>query len=188
MKRIVVIFIAMVMVISLPACTTLQKREPGVYTFAKTGDKNKLAGTSKLMNIIDGFPADYRDQCVLIQGKLLYLFGEPLYESADLEDQYTYVIEVTDETGETGCLTVYHGPSGPAIGSAASDDRIIDAARALIQEINAGEPVDFTYEGYYPDGPSRVWMGIKGGEPYYIEELITDPDEIAAMRNELYPG
>lgn len=152
-----------------------------MYTFHAINDKSVLKGTSKLKNIIDGFPQDYNKQCALIQGKLKNLFGNPFYETLDLENQYSYIIQATDKNGNNCYLDVYCGPSGPAIGGIGSVEGIMDAALQLIREIQMAAPSDFHYEGYYPDTLSKISTGVKDGAAYYNEETMTDPDEIKRM-------
>ncbi|MCM1258274.1 MAG: hypothetical protein NC307_10545 [Roseburia sp.] len=68
------------------------------YQFKAVNDLEKISG-AKIMNIIDGFPSDYSEQEVLIYGKRKTLFGEPLYEEKDVENQYTYGVVTTTEDG-----------------------------------------------------------------------------------------
>lgn len=196
MKQIFSSTLAIILMVLLVACNsaqeeetsmyTFEKEETGMYTFEKIDDESKLIGTSWLISVIDGFPADYSKQCVLFQGKLLNLFGVPLYETVNLENQYSYIIQAKDNDGRIYYLNVYRGSSGPAIGADSSIDGIKDAALTLVEEIQVAIPVDFSYEGYYPDGPSKIFMGIRDGEAYYIEETMTDPDEIAHMMEKVY--
>lgn len=157
-----------------------------MFTFKKIDDDSKLRGTSNLMNIFDGFPDDYGEQCALLRGKLQRLMGDPLYETKNLENQYSYLIEAADDEGSLCYITAYRGPSGPSIGGILKTDGIMDAAKEFIEILEAAEPADFHYEGYYPDGPSQITMGVKNGEAYYTEEFMEDEDEIDAMFEELF--
>ena len=142
------------------------------YQFKAVDNLQKISG-SNIMNIIDGFPPDYNEQTVLIYGKLRTLFGDPLYEEEDLENQYTYVVATTTEDGREIFLHAYNGPSGPAIGGQ-QDEESRKAAYQLSELIQQATPTDYDYVGYYMDGPSRIHEGIKNGVPYYEEEELGD--------------
>lgn len=140
------------------------------YQFKAVDDLQKISG-SNIMNIIDGFPPDYNEQTALIYGKLKTLFGDPLYEEEDLENQYTYVVATTTEDGREIFLNTYRGPSGPAIGGQ-QDEESRKAAYQLSELIQQAPPTDYDYVGYYMDGPSRIREGIKNGVPYFEEEEL----------------
>lgn len=142
------------------------------YQFKAVDDLQKISG-SNIMNIIDGFPSDYNEQTVLIYGKLRTLFGDPLYEEEDIENQYTYVVSTTTEDGREIFLHAYSGSSGPAIGGQ-QDEESRKAAYQLSEMIQQAAPTDYDYVGYYMDGPSRIHEGIKNGVPYYEEEELGD--------------
>ena len=145
------------------------------YQFKAVNDQEKISG-SKIFNIIDGFPSDYSEQAVLIYGKLKTLFGDPLYEEKDIENQYTYAVVTTTEDGREIYLHAYNGPSGPAIGGK-QDEESRKAAYQLLEMIQQATPTDYDYVGYYLDGPSRIQEGIKNGVPYYDEEELDDLSE-----------
>lgn len=142
------------------------------YQFKAVNDQKKING-SKIINIIDGFPSDYSEQTVLIYGKLKTLFGEPLYEEKDLENQYTYLVTTTTEDGREIFLHAYSGSTGPAIGGQ-HDEESRKAAYQLSEMIQQAAPTDYDYIGYYLDGPCRIQQGIKNGIPYYEEEGLDD--------------
>ena len=142
------------------------------YQFKAVDDLQKISG-SNIMNIIDGFPPDYNEQAVLIYGKLRTLFGDPLYEEEDIENQYTYVVATTTEDSREIFLHAYNGPSGPAIGGQ-QDEESRKAAYQLSEMIQQAAPTDYDYVGYYMDGPSRIREGIKNGVPYFEEEELGD--------------
>lgn len=145
------------------------------YQFKAVDDLQKISG-SNIMNIIDGFPPDYNEQTVLIYGKLRTLFGDPLYEEEDTENQYAYVVSTTAEDGREIFLHAYSGPSGPVIGGQ-QDEESRKAAYQLSEMIQQAAPADYDYVGYYMDGPSRIHEGIKNGVPYYEEEELGDYPE-----------
>ena len=145
------------------------------YQFKKSDDQEKISG-SKIFNIIKDFPSDYSEQTVLIYGKLKTLFGEPLYEEKDVENQYTYGLVTTTEDGRDIFLHAYSGPSGPAIGGQ-QDEESREAAHQLVEMIQQAIPTDYDYVGYYLDGPSRIQEGIKNGVPYHEEVELDDLSE-----------
>ena len=143
------------------------------FTFEfKAENKDKLPMGSKICNIIDGFPEDYDEQTVLVYGRLRKLFGEPLYESENLEEQYSYCISA-ERDSKTVYLEVYSGSSGPAVGG--EQDRVSDeAASELVRFIQQAETTDYDYKGVYYDGPSEVHMGVRNGVPYFNENEIEE--------------
>ena len=143
------------------------------FTFEfKAESEQKLSASSKICDIIDGFPEDYSEQTALVYGRLRKLFGEPLYESEDLEDQYSYCISAERE-GKTVYLEAYSGPSGPAVGGEQNKDSR-DAASELVRFIQQAEAADYDYKGVYYDGPSEVRMGVKNGVPYSEENEMEE--------------
>ncbi len=141
------------------------------YTFSKVNDEEKIMGTSKICSI---YELDQYEKIPLVYGKMLTLFGEPLYTTENLENQYSYVISATDKDGNVTYLNVYSGPSGPSVGGVEGSE---DAAQALVQYILSAEASDYEYEGYYMDVPCKVKMGVKNGVPYEEEEILNLTDE-----------
>lgn len=161
--------------------------ESKAYQFTAESSRDKMPLlSSKICGIIDGFPVDYAQQVTLVLGKLKGLFGQPLYETENFEEQYSYCVRAQSEDGETVYLEAYSGSSGPSIGgdqSAASHA----AAAALVEYIRQAAPADYDYVGYYMDGPSTVRMGVKEGVPYYEEgPLELSEQEFTALFRRLY--
>lgn len=119
-------------------------------------------------------------------GQLKQLFGEPLYVTRNLENQYDYCISATDEHGETVYLTAYSAGSGPAIGGG-NDSKSREAADALAAYISQAQAADYKYEGYYLDGPCIVRFGVIHGVPYAEEENLEQfsEEELQALLKEL---
>lgn len=129
-----------------------------------------ISGTSKILNILDfqnGAEA-YANAEALCLGQLKTLFGEPLYITENLEDQYSYCILATDEKGVSVYLHAYSGPSGPAIGGNNDTDSKA-AADELVTLLLNTQATDYDYEGVYMDGPCAVKMGVRNGIPYMEE-------------------
>lgn len=150
---------------------TLSAEDMAEYMFTKTEDEEKIWGTSKICNIY-GY-SEY-EKMPLAYGQMQTLFGEPLYETENVESQYEYIIAVTDKEGTVTYLTVYSGPSGPAIGGREGDER---AASALLTYICSAEASDYDYEGYYMDVPCKVREGVQDGVPYSWNEILNLTDE-----------
>ena len=130
-----------------------------------------MFGTSGIRRSEESFQDD-----VLCLGQLKTLFGEPLYITDDLEDQFAYCILALTEEGKEIYLHVYGGSTGPAIGGKQDKDSR-DAADALAKMIVQAHPSDYEYEGYYWDGPTVVREGIRNGVPYRQEEELAMPIE-----------
>ena len=146
--------------------------------------KNTMGGTSLIRNMIEGGGIDSYEKGILCLGQLKTLFGEPLYITEDLEDQYSYCISATDESGKKIYLHAYSDPSGPAIGGNHDEDSR-QAADELAKLITGAEVTDYDYEGYYMDGPCAVKMGVKNGKPYEEERELSE-EEFATLCKELY--
>lgn len=139
------------------------------YNFKKEAEIRYEGVSGKICSIYE----DYSKH-VLALGQLKTLFGEPLYVSENLENQFEYCISATDEAGNTFYLSAYSGPSGPSIGGCREAKEAALALVALIQEAAVS---DYEYEGYYLDGPCKVRMGVKDGQPYEEEEVLDLSDE-----------
>ncbi|MBO5057143.1 MAG: hypothetical protein J6C64_12420 [Lachnospiraceae bacterium] len=144
----------------------------------------KMSGTSKIRSIVEEYGEEAYYKGILCLGQLKTLFGEPLYTTEDLEDQYAYCISAADEEGKRIYLHVYSGPSGPAIGGNRDADSR-QAADELAELITGAEAADYDYEGYYMDGPVAVKMGVRNGEPYTEEKEIAE-EEFAELCKKLY--
>lgn len=150
------------------------------YTFQSVNDREKLPESSKLYNIIEGFE-DYVNQLSLVCGKIKALFGQPIYETENMENLFSYCILATSEEGEEVYLEIYSAGSGPAVGGM-SDEKSRKAAKALADYIRQAEPVNYTYKAYYLDGPTVLEFGIRDGVPYYNEtELRLSEEEFSEL-------
>lgn len=139
------------------------------------------AMTSKIKSLTGYFPPD---ESILCLGRLKTLFGEPLYVTKDLENQYAYCILATDKDGKEVYLQVYSGPSGPSIGGNHDADSMA-AADELVEFVAAAEASDYEYEGYYLDGPCSVKDSVRNGVPYREEKELSD-EEFQKAYKELY--
>lgn len=155
------------------------------YTFKSEGTAVESFGGSKICNIIDGF-ADYGNQFALIYGKIKALFGEPIFETENMEELFSYCISATPEDGSCIYLDVYCAGSGPAIGGR-QDEASLKAAQELVDYIRKAEPVDYMLKCYYMDGPTVLEISIKDGKPFYKEEeLVLSEEEFKELYARLY--
>jgi len=151
------------------------------HTFKASNDLKHLPFFGKLMNVID-LNSNYSEEATKFYGQLLEIFGKPAESSKCLENAYIYVINAKDEYGNEHILSVYEGPSGPAIGGSHT---AYDAALELIIYIKNVKPADYEYEGYYFDTSSKIRRGVLNGRPFYSEIKMT-ADEHEKAYKEVY--
>ena len=137
------------------------------YTFRAVKDMDQLTGSGKLCNLIESF-ADYENQFSLLCGKIKALFGQPVYQTENMENLFSYCILATSEEGEEVYLDIYCAGSGPAVGGM-QDEKSRKAAKALVDYVWQAEPVDYALKAYYLDGQTALAFGIKDGVPFYNE-------------------
>lgn len=140
------------------------------YFYKPVYDVNLLIGTSKIISMIDddSINIDEMYESTKIYGQLLTAFGKPVYTTDDVEDQYLYIIEVTDSNNKKYIFSVYEGPSGPSIGGDNCIEGSEEAANSLRSYINSTKPSDYKYTGYY-EGVCKVEKEIFNGEIKYKE-------------------
>ena len=134
------------------------------YTFQSVKSMEILTDSSKLYNFIEDF-SDYGNQFSIICGKIKALFGQPIYETKNLENLFSYCILATSEEVY---LDIYCAGSGLAVGGI-SDEKSRKAAKALVDYVRQAEPINYAYKAYYLDGPTALEFGIRDGAPYYNE-------------------
>ena len=141
-----------------------------MYSFSVQKNETELFGSSKVDNLV--LFSEYNE--VQIQGRMKALFGEPLYETENYEDAYTYVIRATDSEGAHIYFSVYLGGSGSAIGAKSNSKQLQDALRDFKQLLKDTAPADFLYEGYYMDAYVKIKQGIQNGIPFFEETEIEE--------------
>lgn len=155
------------------------------YTFESVEDTGKLSLSSNICNLIEGY-ADYGNQFSLVCGKIKSLFGQPVYETENMENLFSYCIMATSEDKEEVYLDVYCAGTGPAVGGE-QNEASKNAAKALMDYILQAEPVDYAHKAYYMDGPTVIEYGIRDGVPYYNEaELDLSEEEFSELYARLY--
>ena len=149
-----------------------------MYTFKKSqAPQSAMDYSSQICNIFS-IDSNFEENMARFPGQLKYLFGDPLYMTEDFEDMLSYIIEATDESGNTLLLNVYSAGTGPAIGGHYENDREAyqKAAHELAAYISQADASDYEYEGYYLDGPSKIEMGVENGKSYYKETEMSDEE------------
>lgn len=141
-----------------------------MYSFSVQKNETELFGSSKVENLV--LFSEHNE--VQIQGRMKALFGEPLYETENYEDAYTYVIQATDSEGTHIYFTVYQGGSGTAIGAKSNREQLQDALEDFKRLLRDTSPVDFLYEGYYMDAYVKIKRGIQNGIPFFEETEIEE--------------
>lgn len=155
------------------------------YTFQSVKNMEELTDSSRLCNFIENF-SDYGNQFTLICGKIKALFGQPIYETENLENLFSYCILATSEEAEEVYLHIYCAGSGPAVGGI-SDEKSRKAAKALVDYVRKAEPINYVYKAYYLDGPTALEFGIRDGVPYYNEtELSLSEKEFGELYARLF--
>jgi hypothetical protein len=167
-------FLTTVTLIALTGCSNSPQGEH-MYTFRALKEEKLQYGTSKVngpslakMQDLAG-QGKFGEYTAAFRGAVLKLFGTPLWSSDDGENAYGYVIEVSDKSGKTWILTVYQGPSGPAIGGNSRDESILLVSEALMREFETTLPDDFDAVTYIEDYDTTVAYGCKDGKCYYDE-------------------
>ena len=140
----------------------------GVFEFILEKSVDVIPEGSSLICHVSEEPVEY-------YGKLQSLFGNPTYETENLEEQFNYCLTAKDETGDAVVIYAYSGSSGPAIGGC-SDAKSAEAAKQLEDMIHNASVVDYEYTGYYLDGQMKVHMGIRDGVPYMDETEMTEEE------------
>ena len=152
------------------------------YTFQSVKSMKKLTDSSKLYNFIEDF-SNYGNQFPLICGKIKALFGQPIYETENMENLFSYCILATSEEVY---LDIYCAGSGLAVGGM-SDEKSRNAAKALVDYVRQAEAIDYAYKAYYLDGPTALEFGIRDGAPYYNEtELRLSEKEFRELFFNMY--
>jgi hypothetical protein len=90
--------------------------------------------------------------------------------SSAADNAFSYLFEVTAETGETWTLTAYEGPSGPAFGGLMVHPLENAAAEALLALIERTPPADFEVVLSAPEYESRITYGCRAGDCYWRED------------------
>ncbi|WP_320934292.1 hypothetical protein [Hungatella effluvii] len=155
------------------------------YTFQSVKSMEILTDSSKLYNFIEDF-SDYGNQFSLICGKIKAQFDQPIYETKNLENLFSYRILATSEEAEEVYLDIYCAGSGLAVGGI-SDEKSRKAAKALVDYVRQAKAIDYAYKAYNLDGPTALEFGIKDGTPYYNEtELSLSEKEFKELFFNMY--
>lgn len=178
--------------ILLALSTKLGEDRTMKYEFQVVKDEEIINNfySSRICGVYDYgmYSGEMGNQEILAFGQLKTLFGEPLYITENLENQYEYCLMATGPEGEQILLSAYGGAGGAAIGGDAQDWRARDAAEELAARIRGARASDYDYVGYYLDAPAKVWQGVKNGVPYHRAEMLDhlSEEEFTELCNRLY--
>ncbi len=131
-------------------------------TFSKIDHLSSGIGTSRLISVTSDLKeiANYR-------GSLMALFGDPIQESMNAEDIFTYVIQAQRSDGDKWILTAYQGSSGFAIGGADEKELSHEIAYLLMQKLASMAPSDFERRDlHHTDSDETYIYGCLNGECY----------------------
>lgn len=148
-----------------------EKRYQGEnYTFYEAPDDVSMDGSFLLFNVYEEQSrAEYHG---LFVGQVITLFGDK-GTSEDNEALLDYTIAAEDKEGDVIYLTLYYGPSGPAIGGY-DGDNYMEAAKELEEIVRSTEPIDFECASVYEDVGVTIRMGTRNGQGFYETEMPED--------------
>lgn len=129
------------------------------YTNIK--DSKSLIGTSGIMNVSTDL-----EEIAAYRGKLITLFGDPLYETDQNDEAFSYLFEASDQANHKWLLTAYQGPSGFAIGGNPGKKDSKAAAVAFVEYLNTMAPADFERSLTYRDDNTNIKYGCKDKKCY----------------------
>lgn len=145
-----------------------EKRYQGEnYTFYEAPDDVSMDGSFLLFNVYEEQSrAEYHG---LFVGQVITLFGDK-GTSEDNEALIDYTIAAENKEGDVIYLTLYYGPSGPAIGGY-DGDNYMEAAKELEEIVRSTEPIDFECASVYEDVGVTIRMGTRNGQGFYETEM-----------------
>lgn len=140
------------------------------YTFYEAPDDVSMDGSFLLFNVYEEQSrAEYHG---LFVGQVITLFGDK-GTSEDNEALIDYTIAAENKEGDVIYLTLYYGPSGPAIGGY-DGDNYMEAAKELEEIVRSTEPIDFECASVYEDVGVTIRMGTRNGQGFYETEMPED--------------
>ncbi len=140
------------------------------YTFYEATDDVSMDGSFLLFNVYEEQSrAEYHG---LFVGQVITLFGDK-GTSEDNEALFDYTIAAENKDGDVIYLTLYYGPSGPAIGGY-DGDNYMEAAKELEEIVRSTEPIDFECASVYEDVGVTIRMGTRNGKGFYETEMPED--------------
>ncbi len=169
----------MLLFVFLAGCKGKETME---YMFMPLEEDNE-GQSAQIFNIADTFSPKENAK---IYGQLRTLFGEPLYETPDWENMYSYLVSAQTVSGTDVILRIYNGPTGAAIGGDRTQPGIMEAAQALKRKIKSAKTTDYEYVGYYLDTDSKITYKIKNGYISVSETKISG-EELERVEKLFYP-
>ncbi|MBE6553877.1 MAG: hypothetical protein E7666_05990 [Ruminococcaceae bacterium] len=133
-------------------------------------DFSEYSGGSYLMDFGE---ISSQEEAAIIEGKLLTAFGNPAETSENYENSFNYVIRATANDGRSIVLNVY-GMGVVHIGASQSDEITMQAAKALVEYVNAFQPTDYERTVYYLDFMMQLDIQVKAGKVTFGQFPISE--------------
>lgn len=153
-----------------------------VYTFRILEDVSRCDGSDKAF----GFEMDMVNVAE-VWGKLIALFGQTKYVSDEMEEAFSYILEAVDSENESLPFSIYYGATGLAIGMH-KEYQALDKAKEVVAEfmdkLGKTVPVDFDYEGYYPEYGCKVELGVANGKGYARDFELDEDGQYVEIKKE----
>ena len=140
------------------------------WTFKKDScDTARLpyGGDIYLAGSEDEFPG--YDKCALVLGKIYSLFGKPTVE-ADFDDFYYYEIIAEAPGRDTAKLIIQEHNDRTFVTYCEGFE---DAAKALVEAVNAAEPADYEYSGKNMEAFRLLTYFCEAGKAGYRDRSLT---------------
>ena len=171
----VILLVAFTTVASLTGCNkekgNKEKEEESTMKFSfESLDFSEYSGGSYLMDF--GEMSSQKDAAI-VEGKLLTAFGSPPETSENYENSFNYVIRATANDGHSVMLNVY-GMGVVHIGASQSDEITMQAAKALVEYVNAFKPTDYERTVYYLDFGLQIDIQVKNGKAKITQSQISE--------------
>ena len=181
MKRKLILTIALILLVAFTTVASLtgcnkekgnkEKEEDSTMKFSfESLDFSEYSGGSYLMDF--GEMSSQKDAAI-VEGKLLTAFGSPTETSEDYENSFKYVIRATANDGHSVMLNVY-GMGVVHIGASQSDEITMQAAKALVEYVNAFKPTDYERTVYYLDFGLQIDIQVKNGKAKITQSQISE--------------
>ena len=151
------------------------------YTFESLQDENLMGCSSYFMDFGE---MESQEDAAIAEGKLLSAFGQPEYTSENYENSFSYFIRATANDGRSVMLEVY-GMGVVHIGASQSDEITMQAAKALVEYVNAFKPTDYERTVYYLDFDLQIDIQVKNGKAT-IEQSQISQDKANELFDKFY--
>ena len=180
-KLLCILLVAFMVVASLTGCNRENEEDSTMKFNFESLDFSEYSGGSYLMDF--GEMSSQKDAAI-VEGKLLTAFGSPTEASENYENSFNYVIRATANDGNSVMLNVY-GMGVVHIGASQSDEITMQAAKALVEYVNAFKPTDYERTVYYLDFDLQIDIQVKDGNVTINESQISE-EKISELIDKWY--